>query len=67
MRNNEFLLLPGWTLRGAIQNKVHAYVSRSTLQEISRSFPYLVSKQYASGGGDVCLTTLFDKLGDLYM
>lgn len=45
--------LRGWTLHGAIQPYIDVYVSMSTFKEVQRAFPYLVSKQYASGGGDV--------------
>lgn len=45
--------LRGWTLGGAIQTHIDVYVSQSTFQEVQRSFPYLVSKEFASGGGDV--------------
>lgn len=43
----------GWTLKGAIQPHVDLYVSMHTFREVQRSFPYLVSKEFASGGGDV--------------
>jgi len=42
-----------WTLRGAIQPHIDIYVSQATLVEVKRSFPYMVSKEFASGGGDV--------------
>lgn len=45
--------LRGWTLKGAIQPHVDLYVSMHTFREVQRSFPYLVSKEFASGGGDV--------------
>ncbi|KAG7099578.1 hypothetical protein E1B28_001408 [Marasmius oreades] len=45
--------LRGWTLGGSIQGHVDVYLSQVTFQEVKRSFPYLVSKEYASGGGDV--------------
>jgi len=45
--------LRGWTLRGAIQPHVDIYVSQATFGEVQRSFPYLISKEFASGGGDV--------------
>ncbi|KAI0095269.1 beta-lactamase-like protein [Irpex rosettiformis] len=45
--------LRGWTLRGAIQPHVDLYVSSHTFREVQRSFPYLVAKEFASGGGDV--------------
>ncbi|KAL0577592.1 hypothetical protein V5O48_004390 [Marasmius crinis-equi] len=44
---------PGWTLGSTIQDHVDVYLSQATFQEVKRSFPYLVSKEYASGGGDV--------------
>ncbi len=47
------LALVGWTLRGAIQPHIDVYLSQETFSEVRRSFPYLVSKQFASGGGDV--------------
>lgn len=42
-----------WTLRGAIQPHIDLYCSRNTYVEVQRSFPYLVSREFASGGGDV--------------
>ncbi|KAI0080016.1 hypothetical protein K474DRAFT_1590696 [Panus rudis PR-1116 ss-1] len=45
--------LRGWTLRGAIQDHVDVYVSQDTFKEVQRAFPYLVCKEFASGGGDV--------------
>lgn len=45
--------LRGWTLHGAIQPYVDLYVSMDTFKEVQRAFPYLVSKEFASGGGDV--------------
>lgn len=43
----------GWTLGGAIQSHIDVYVSQETFIEVQRSFPYLVAKEFASGGGDV--------------
>ena len=43
----------GWTLHGAIQPHIDLYVSMHTFTEVQRAFPYLISKEYASGGGDV--------------
>lgn len=34
------------------------YASQATYAEVSRAFPYLVSKEFASGGGDVCQAQL---------
>ncbi|PFH54760.1 hypothetical protein AMATHDRAFT_72527 [Amanita thiersii Skay4041] len=45
--------LRGWTLCGAIQPHIDVYASQDTYTEVQRSFPYLVSKEFASGGGDV--------------
>ncbi|KZT06309.1 uncharacterized protein LAESUDRAFT_726141 [Laetiporus sulphureus 93-53] len=45
--------LRGWTLHGAIQPHIDIYVSMATFKEVQRAFPYLVSKEFASGGGDV--------------
>jgi hypothetical protein len=43
----------GWTLGKSIQEHVDVYLTQETFREVQRSFPYLVSKEYASGGGDV--------------
>ncbi|KAG6335629.1 hypothetical protein ID866_3465 [Astraeus odoratus] len=43
----------GWTLGKAIQEHIDVYVSQDTFREVQRAFPYLVSKEFASGGGDV--------------
>ncbi|EPQ61087.1 Metallo-hydrolase/oxidoreductase [Gloeophyllum trabeum ATCC 11539] len=51
--------LRGWTLRAAIQPYVDVYASQATFAEVLRSFPYLVSKEYASGGGDVRIAVEF--------
>ncbi|KAA1468472.1 hypothetical protein DENSPDRAFT_833766 [Dentipellis sp. KUC8613] len=45
--------LRGWTLGGAVQPWIDVYVSQATFTEVQRSFPYMVAKEYASGGGDV--------------
>ncbi|QRW00304.1 beta-lactamase superfamily protein [Ceratobasidium sp. AG-Ba] len=45
--------LRGWTLRGSIQDHIDIYVSAFTLREVQRSFPYLVAKEFATGGGDI--------------
>lgn len=47
------ILLPGWTLKGAIQQFIDVYVSRATFTEVERAFPYMVAREFASGGGDV--------------
>lgn len=44
---------PGWTLNGNIQPFIDLFVSVATFREVQRAFPYLVSKEFASGGGDV--------------
>lgn len=43
----------GWTLSKRIQEHIDVYVSQNTFTEVQRCFPYLVSKEFASGGGDV--------------
>jgi hypothetical protein len=43
----------GWTLRGSIQKYIDVYASQATFTEVERSFPYMVAREYASGGGDV--------------
>ncbi|KAH9912236.1 beta-lactamase-like protein, partial [Epithele typhae] len=45
--------LRGWTLRGAIQSHVDIYCSEETFEAVKVTFPYLVRKEFASGGGDV--------------
>ncbi|KAI9462316.1 beta-lactamase-like protein [Lactarius psammicola] len=45
--------LRGWTLRGSIQKFIDVYASQATFTEVERSFPYMVSREYASGGGDI--------------
>ncbi|KAH7915126.1 beta-lactamase-like protein [Hygrophoropsis aurantiaca] len=42
-----------WTLSNAIQPHIDVYVSQATFREVQRAFPYLVAKEFASGGGDV--------------
>ncbi|KAG6837877.1 hypothetical protein H0H93_013030 [Arthromyces matolae] len=44
--------LRGWTLNKAIQSHIDIYISQTTFEGVQRSFPYLVSKEFASGGGD---------------
>lgn len=43
----------GWTLDNAIQQHIDIYVSQATFREVQRAFPYLVAREFASGGGDV--------------
>ncbi|KAG8748051.1 hypothetical protein FRC10_009803 [Ceratobasidium sp. 414] len=43
----------GWTLNGSIQGHIDIYVSAFTFKEVQRSFPYLVAKEFATGGGDI--------------
>ncbi|KAF6766506.1 beta-lactamase-like protein [Ephemerocybe angulata] len=45
--------LRAWTLNNAIQPHIDLYVSEHTYVEVQRAFPYLVAKEFASGGGDV--------------
>ncbi|KAF8559358.1 hypothetical protein OG21DRAFT_1431426 [Imleria badia] len=45
--------LRGWTLGSAIQQHIDVYVSEATFREVQRAFPYLVAREFASGGGDV--------------
>ena len=40
-------------MHGAIQPYIDVYVSMDTYDEVKRAFPYLISKEFASGGGDV--------------
>jgi len=49
----------GWTLNGAIQPHIDVYLTQDTFTEVRRSFPYLVCKEFASGGGDVYLVSNF--------
>ncbi|KAF8640384.1 hypothetical protein AX17_000054 [Amanita inopinata Kibby_2008] len=59
--------LRGWTLRGAIQPYIDVYVSQETYVEVQRSFPYLVSKEFASGGGDASHSCTFGTEHDRLM
>ncbi|KAG8763831.1 hypothetical protein FRC11_011500 [Ceratobasidium sp. 423] len=43
----------GWTLGKSIQAHIDVYVSALTFKEVQRSFPYLVAKEFATGGGDI--------------
>jgi len=43
----------GWTLRGSIQKFIDVYASQATFTEVKRSFPYMVAREHASGGGDI--------------
>jgi hypothetical protein len=43
----------GWTLNANIQTHIDVYLSAATFTEVQRAFPYLVFKEFASGGGDV--------------
>ncbi|KAJ7275454.1 beta-lactamase-like protein [Mycena haematopus] len=45
--------LRAWTLSNRIQPHIDLYVSEATYEDIKRMFPYLVSKEFASGGGDI--------------
>ncbi|CAE6412496.1 unnamed protein product [Rhizoctonia solani] len=45
--------LRGWTLGKSIQSHVDVYVSAFTFKEVQKSFPYLVAKEFATGGGDI--------------
>ncbi|KAJ7169471.1 beta-lactamase-like protein [Mycena filopes] len=45
--------LRAWTLSSRIQSHIDLYCSQATYEDIKRMFPYLVSKEFASGGGDV--------------
>jgi hypothetical protein len=40
-------------LKGAIQQFIDVYVSQATFAEVERAFPYMVAREFASGGGDV--------------
>ncbi|KAF8334087.1 uncharacterized protein EI90DRAFT_3015136 [Cantharellus anzutake] len=43
----------GWTLRGILQDHIDVHLSRATYEEVKRAFPYLIAKEFATGGGDV--------------
>ncbi|KAF9480604.1 hypothetical protein BDN70DRAFT_856608 [Pholiota conissans] len=45
--------LRSWTLYEFIQSHIDIYLSQETFNAVQVSFPYLVSKERASGGGDV--------------
>lgn len=50
----------GWTLNDAIQSHIDIYLSQETFVEVKRAFPYLVAKEFASGGGDVIQFNLWE-------
>ncbi|KAG7450165.1 uncharacterized protein BT62DRAFT_927472 [Guyanagaster necrorhizus] len=54
--------LRGWTLGKRIQEHIDVYVSQNTFTEVQRCFPYLVSKEFASGGGDVSNKSIYHSL-----
>jgi hypothetical protein len=43
-------------LNQSIQHHIDVYLSKATFAAVQNSFPYLVSKEFASGGGDVCIS-----------
>lgn len=40
-------------MKGTIQQFIDVYVSQATFAEVERAFPYMVAREFASGGGDV--------------
>lgn len=52
--------MSGWTLNGNIQSHIDVYVSQDTFTVVKQAFPYLVSKELASGSGNVLM---LNKLG----
>ncbi len=48
-----FHITLGWTLHSAIQPYIDIYLSEETFDEVKVTFPYLVQKVFATGGGDV--------------
>ncbi|KAJ7102340.1 beta-lactamase-like protein [Mycena belliarum] len=45
--------LRSWTLSGRIQRHIDIYASQATYEDVKKMFPYLVSKEFATGGGDI--------------
>jgi len=45
--------LRSWTSTGSVQDTVPIYLNDETFSVVSRAFPYLVSKEQATGGGEV--------------
>ncbi|ODQ53921.1 metallo-beta-lactamase family protein [Saitoella complicata NRRL Y-17804] len=45
--------LRGWTLGGLVQDTIDVYVSKETMDTIALTFPYMVSKDAGTGGGDL--------------
>lgn len=45
--------LRSWTLGGFVQPWIDVYCTAPTMAEIAKTFPYLVSKEEATGGGDI--------------
>ncbi|KAH8835933.1 beta-lactamase-like protein [Flagelloscypha sp. PMI_526] len=45
--------LRSWTMRGFIQDDIEIYLGQDTFDVIKRSFPYMISAEHATGGGNV--------------
>lgn len=45
--------LRSWTLGGFVQSHIDVYCSAATMTEVAKTFPYLVDKGAATGGGDL--------------
>lgn len=48
--------LRSWTLGGptrSLQESINVYCSERTLETVERTFPYIVDKAFATGGGDI--------------
>lgn len=47
------MFLIAWTHGGTIQLHIDIYASKDTFSHVQKAFPYLISSELASGGGDV--------------
>jgi hypothetical protein len=59
-RISDKFCIVGWTLNTRIQSHIDIYLSAATFTEVRRAFPYFVSKEFSSGGGDVKTVILVD-------
>lgn len=54
-----FMFSVAWTQDGIIQTHIDVYLSEATFSVVKRAFPFLVSKEFATGGGDVSSPNLY--------
>lgn len=54
-----------WTMNGRVQEAIDIYLSKETMERVEACFPYMVSKDRATGGGEVATLKfhIFDAQG----